>query len=253
LIRFTVFLLLTYNFLFSQNEKIINGKIVCDNIAISGIQITNLANEKSTLSDLDGKFAILAKPEDMLVFTSINYEYKRKFLEQDDFGINNLIINLIKKIVKLDEVLISKNKKFDAVELGILKKPAKEYSPAERRLKNACELKPDLLLSGLMGLSVPIEPIINAVSGRTKNLKNQLEIERKEILLAKIFNLYNDNYYLTKLKITPDLIKAFQYYASEDKQLIGYFKSKNKIKINFRIIELAQSFNKLQLIEELNK
>ena len=149
------------NFLFAQNEKIISGIIRCDRILISGIEITNLVSEKSTVSDQNGRFSIVAKAEDMLVFTSINYEYKRKFLEQTDIDSNNLIIDLTKKIEKLDEVIVEKNNKLDAVKLGILSKPAKEYSPAERRLNEA--------RAGI------VTPLINLISGRTKNLKNQLQ------------------------------------------------------------------------------
>lgn len=136
-----IYFLSFINFSFSQNEKIIYGKIICDNNAISGIQITNLVNEKSTTSAVDGKFAILAKPKDMLVFTSINYEYKRKFLENEDFNSNDLLIILTKKIEQLEEVTVFKSPKFDAFEMGILEKPAKEYTVAERRLKNAGEFK----------------------------------------------------------------------------------------------------------------
>jgi hypothetical protein len=239
-------LLFIIQFSFAQSEKLIFGKIICENNPVSGIQITNLVSEKSTVSNVDGIFSILAKAEDMLVFTSINYEYKRKFLEQNDIDSNNLIIYLTKKIEQLDEVLVSKFPKLDAVNLGILDKPAKEYSVAERRLKNAGELKPNLLMNGLLGFSVPIEPIINAISGRTKSLKSQLEIERNEMLLMKVANLYDDDYYTKKLKINSDLIKAFQYYAIYDFQFIADLKSKNKTKINFRLTELAQKFNKLQ-------
>lgn len=237
-------------FSFAQNDKLIYGKIICDNNPVSGIQITNLVNEKSAISNLEGIFYILAKAEDMLVFTSVNYDYKRKFLEQNDIVTNDLLIILTKKIELLDEVLVSKTPKLDAFEMGILAKPAKEYTPAERRLKNAGELKPNLLLTGLLGLSVPIEPIINAVSGRTKSFKSQLEIERNEMLLIKIKALYNEEYYIKKLKINQDLIKAFQYYAISDFKFVAVLKSKNKTKINFRIIELAQKFNKLQSNEK---
>lgn len=241
-----IYFLSFINFSFSQNEKIISGKIICDNNAISGIQITNLVNEKSTTSAVDGKFAILAKPEDMLVFTSINYEYKRKFLENEDFNSNDLLIILTKKIEQLEEVTVFKSPKFDAFEMGILEKPAKEYTVAERRLKNAGEFKPNI---GTL-MSLPIEPIINAISGRTKNLKNQLKIERNEILLAKVINLYNHEYYTKKLKINPDLIKAFQYYVIYDFQFLAVLKSKNKNKIDFKMVELASKFNSIQTIEK---
>ena len=234
------------NFLFAQTEKIISGTISCDKVLILGIEITNLVSEKSTVSDQNGRFSIVAKAEDMLVFTSINYEYKRKFLEQTDIDSNNLVINLTKKIEQLDQVIVEKNNQLDAVKLGILSKPAKEYTPAERRLKNAGELKPTALLTGLLGMSIPIEPIINAVSGHTKQMKNNLIVEHNELRLLKIKYLYNEDFYIQKLKIKSAAIKAFQYYAVDDKLLMDYLKLKNKSLIKLRMISLAIEFNNLQ-------
>lgn len=233
------------HFSFAQNEKLISGEIICDNNKISGIQITNLVSEKSTISNVDGQFSITVTANDMLVFTSINYQYKRMFIEQNDIDSNNFIIKLIKKIEQLDEVVVNKSLELDAVKLGILDKPAKEYTPAERRLKTAGDFKPIHLL-GLLGGSMQLDPIINAISGRTKKLKNLIEIERKEKLLLKIKALYNENYYHKKLKINADLLTAFQYYIVDDADFIATLKSKNKNKIGFKILELAQRFNQIQ-------
>ena len=247
-----IYLLLSFlvQLSFSQNEKLISGKIICDNNVVSNIQITNLVSEKSSVSDINGDFSIFAKAEDMLVFTSTNYDYKRKILEQEDIDFNNLVINLIKKIEQLDEVIVTKIPEIDVVKLRILSKPAKEYTPAERRLKTATSLDATANAGMMMGGAMSLDPFLNWLSGRTKKLKNQLEIERNEMLLMKIKALYKDVYYIKKLKINQDLINAFQYYAIYDALFVADLKSKNKIKINFRIIELAQKFNNLQTNEK---
>lgn len=235
---------------FAQNEKLISGKIICENSFVSNIQVTNLVSEKSTVSDTNGDFSIFAKAEDMLVFTSINYDYKRKILEQEDIDSNYFTVILTKKIERLDEVIVTKFKSLDAVSLRILEKPAKEYTPAERRLKTATSLDATANAGMMMGGAMSLDPFLNWLSGRTKKLKNQLEIERNEILLLKIKALYKDDYYIKKLRINQDLINAFQYYAIYDSQFVADLKSNNKTKINFRIIELAQKFNNLQINEK---
>ena len=232
---YLIFLFAIIQFSFAQSEKMISGKIICNNNVVPNIQITNLVNEKSAVSDIDGNFKIMAKADDMLVFTSLNYDYKRKFLEQLDIDSNNLIIILSKKAEQLDEVVVSKTKS-NPFDEGIYNKGVKTYTPAERRLNEA--------RSGM------ITPFINLISGRTKSLKNQLQIERNEKLLAKVSYLYEDDYYIQKLKIQQELIKAFQYYVIEDKKLIGYLKSKNKSLVKFRMVELAIEFNKIQSNEK---
>lgn len=230
--KFYIFILLICSqFSFAQSEKIIFGKIICDNKIVFGVQITNLVNEKSTISDGNGNFSILAKAEDMLVFTSQSYDYKRKFLEQLDIDSNNLIIVLTKKAEQLEEVIVSKAKT-NPFDEGIYDKNIKTYTPAERRLQEA--------KSGM------ITSLINLISGRTEKLKKQLQVERSEKRLEKISYLYENEFYTKKLKINPDLIKAFQYFVVDDKKLSGYLKVKNKSLIKFRMVELAQEFNKLQ-------
>ena len=216
----------------AQTEKLISGKIICNNNVVSNIAITNLVSEKSTVSDGNGNFSILAKAEDMLVFSSVNYEYKRFFLEQEDINKNNIVINLVKIIEQLDEVVVAKPSKTNPFDEGIYDKGVKTYTPAERRLNEA--------RAGI------VEPLINLLSGKTNSLKKQLQVERNEKNLARICYLYEDDYYILKLKIKQDLIKAFQYYVTDDKKLIGYLKSKNKALIKFRMVELAHEFNKIQ-------
>ena len=219
---------------FSQTEKVISGKVICQKIGVPNIQITNLVNEKSCVSDEFGNFSILAKPDDMLVLVAENYYYKRKILEIEDFNVDRIIINIDKKIEVLNEVFVSKKSTtspFDTQYSGV-----KSYTPAERRLKSA--------QSGI------IDGLLNAISGRTNQLKKQLAVERNEMLLEKIKYLYQDEYYVKKLKISQEQIAGFQYYVIYDFKLIAAVKAKNKTLINFRMIELAQEYNKLQVIKD---
>jgi hypothetical protein len=52
-------------------EKLLHGKIVVESGHIDGVTIVNLVNEKTTVSDGNGEFFILAKAEDLLVFSSV--------------------------------------------------------------------------------------------------------------------------------------------------------------------------------------
>lgn len=93
---------------FSQNEKLIQGRVLCDDSPLQGIEIVNLVNEKSTKSNIDGRFSILVKAEDMLVFVSEKYEYKRLLLGKEFLDKNDFTILLTRKTEQLDEVLITK-------------------------------------------------------------------------------------------------------------------------------------------------
>ncbi|MCY1217178.1 hypothetical protein D9M72_290800 [compost metagenome] len=145
---------------------------------------------------------------------------------------------MVPKTNQLDEVVITEYSNINAVDLGILSKPAKVYTPAERKLKTAT----DLNLSIGFGAIFSLDPIINAISGRTKNLKNQLKVERKELLIKRFQELYEDDYLINTLKIPSENVKGFQYYAIENAQFIKELNNKNKQMMNFLLGQLATKY-----------
>ena len=68
-------MILNSSIVFSQNEKSIAGKIIVDNTKKSGVRIINLVNQKEAISDVEGNFSILAKPDDLLVFSAEFLDY----------------------------------------------------------------------------------------------------------------------------------------------------------------------------------
>ena len=60
---YLILLLLNVLTVFSQKEKIIQGKIVVKDSKLEGIRVINLVNEKEAITDAHGSFSILAKPK----------------------------------------------------------------------------------------------------------------------------------------------------------------------------------------------
>lgn len=236
---FALFFLLLTGIVFSQSqEKLLHGKVLADGDYVQGINVVNLVNEKSAITDADGEFHILAKEDDLLVLSAINFEYKRKIIASEDLKAEIITIQMVPKTNQLDEVVITEYANINAVDLGILSKPAKVYTPAERKLKTAT----DLNLSIGFGAIFSLDPIINAISGRTKNLKNQLKVERKELLIKRFQELYEDDYLISTLKIPSENVKGFQYYAIENAQFIKELNNKNKQMMNFLLGQLATKY-----------
>lgn len=210
-------------------ETLLHGKIVVESGNVSGVNIVNLVNEKSTISDSNGDFFILAKAEDLLVFSSINLEYHRRIIEDEDLKLNPVIIKMTSKITQLEEVIINKYPQINAVSMGIAARGIKKYTPAERRLHTAN--------------STPVDALLNYFSGRTAILKKELEVEKKERLLSLFASLFEDDFFTKKLKIPANYIKGFQYYCIEDTIIAAALKTKNKTKIEFILIPIAKKYS----------
>ena len=217
-------------------EKLLHGKIMVESGNVGGVTIINLVNEKTAISDGNGEFFILAKAEDLLVFSSVNLEYYRRIIDDEDFKVEVLTIKMTAIITELEEVIVNKHPEINAVSLGISLKGIKQYTPAERKLATASSAK--LNPQGL-------DPLINAISGRTKMLKKELEVEKKERLLAYIGALFDDEYYRETLKIPANYIKGFQYYCVEEEEFAKSLRSKNKAMIKLLIVTLAEKYNKI--------
>ena len=110
-IKFVIFFLfLIVHVSFSQSETVYKGKILCNNFPIENIEIINLNSEKSTFSNSAGEFSIAAKAEDIVVFASKLYEYKRISVLTEYLNNLSQTISLIKKPEELNEVIITKMK-----------------------------------------------------------------------------------------------------------------------------------------------
>lgn len=235
--------LIFFQFSFAQ-EKIIHGRISANGNNVEGINIVNLVNEKSAVSDAKGEFYILAKAEDLLVLSSINFEYKRKIISEEDLKLKTIEIPMVPKVGQIDEVVITKYRNINAVDLGILSKPAKVYTPAERRLKTASSY--DLTVG--TSNSVSFDAILNSISGRTSMLKKELEVERKQFAIASLDQYYEDVYFTENLKIPSLNVSGFKYFAVENRDLITAIKAKNKTLSDLILIQLAEKY--LELLKD---
>jgi hypothetical protein len=208
-----------------RNEKLLQGIIAADDALLSGIDVVNLGNEKVTVTNSKGEFSILAKADDILVFSSKSLEMRRVLIDEDDLKSGTITVNMYPKINELDEVIVKKS----PIEGVSIIPGQKQYTPAERKLRTAT--------TGI--LDVPI----NWMSGRTAMLKKEVVVERKERLLDKVGILYEDKYYIETLKIPEIYIDDFQRYIIEDKEFTAALKVKNRTMMLFLISKLAVNYN----------
>lgn len=242
-------LLLMSHFVFPQNEKLISGKIIVKDATVEGVRVINLISEKEVQTNSKGEFAIYANVDDLLVFSAVHLDYMRKIIEAEDFE-KIMIIEMTSKINELDEVEVQDFSDINAVNLGILSKPAKAYTPAERRLKTATSLDPAANVGTMMGGSISLDPLMNWISGRTKMLKRELEVEKREILLSKVNSLYEEDFFIETMKIDKEYIEAFKYYIVHDASFASAINLKNKALATFTMGRLANEFNDLRKDEK---
>lgn len=235
-----LFLLCQISFGQTLDEKLLQGKIRVDSAGVIGINVLNLTNGKITQTNSSGAFFILAKANDILVFTAVNLKKVKKTISFYDFELGMLSINMEPKTTELKEVIINKNQ-INALSLGVVTKDPVKYSPAERRLRTAGDFKPVQLLN-LLGGAMPLDPLINKINGRTKRLKKLVVLEKKENYIKLISELYNQEYFTVQLEIASDYVNGFKYFIVENENFLKVLESKNEERTSFYMVALAQEY-----------
>ena len=147
-----------------------------------------------------------------------------------------------KKTYQLKEVTINKSSEINAVSLGIIPKAIKRKTQVERQLYTAGDFKPIHLL-GLLAGSMEVDPILNAINGRTKKLKNLILIESKETNI-KFFNDNHREYILRTLKIPEEELSKFCYFLVDQKEVQEIINSKDDLKIKFFLCDQLVGYKK---------
>ncbi|MEN2401582.1 carboxypeptidase-like regulatory domain-containing protein [Flavobacterium sp. MC2016-06] len=225
-----ILLLLFVQISFAQKtvSKEILGQVSEQSTSVEGVNIINNNTQVATVSDADGKFAIVVKEGDVLVFSAVNLDPVKRRITAEDLETTLLIIKMSAKEVQLKEVVVNENANINAENLGIISYGQKKYTPAERKVYTAT--------------STSVDKLLNGISGRTKMLKKEVNVEKKEMLFRKLEYLFEEDYYTNRLKIPLDYIKGFQLYCVDDAEFAVSLDTKNKTMSMFLITELARKY-----------
>lgn len=237
----------------------ISGKVESDK-NVEGIHVINKTAQIFTVTDSQGQFKINAKLNDTITFTSIQHKPQNIIVDKQMFTFRVCKIKLEEAINELKEVVIGKiltgnllddinsikdDPPINFFDVGIPGYTGKIATQSERRLSEAGEFKPKMLL-GLLGGGVPLNPILNGISGRTKMLKKRVEIETREALMQRIkARLLKD--FLISNPLEEDQIMDFFYFCADDENFIKYCKDQT----DFNILTFLR-MKHVQYIENIN-
>lgn len=211
----------------------ISGKVFVDDTNIEGIHVINKTANKFTITNSLGDFTIPAKLNDTIIFSSIVHKPKEMIVDQQIMQTKRLSVYLTELVNELDEVVVGKVLTGDLLsdidnsdairdinfyDLGIPGYTGKPLTQSERRLKEAT--------TG--GGIIPLNPIINAITGRTKKLKKIIEIERTETCLESIKSEFSKTFFET-YELEDQYRTEFFIFCSEDEDFSRICQIKNGI------------------------
>lgn len=216
-------------FLMGQTVDI-HGRIIA-NDDVEGIHILNNTSLTFTISNNKGQFTIPVKLNDTLAISGVSYVLKKVVVRQDMIQSQSLTIYLSEKVNILDEVVVGKiltgdlssdlansgiKRGINFFDLGIPGYAGKPKTQSERRLYTAGDFKPIHLLS-LLGGSLEVDPILNAISGRTKLLKHRIHLENKDKCIARTKSNLSQILF-TAFSLEERYRNEFFYFCADNEQ-----------------------------------
>lgn len=231
-----IVLFLISTFSFSQSkEKLIKGRITSGPVTVENVEVINVANQKVVMTNAKGEFEIWAKTNDLLLFSNSNYEDSRKRLWESEYKAGKIEIKIVPIVTQLEEVVVTQTD-----EIGNEYKAAKRYTPAERKLETGATM-----VRQIQGIGISNDAIINAISGKTKMMKKEVAVEKKEAALIRIEELFDDEYFTDQLKIQKDYVDGFKYYVVNDEEFLNTLKSENKRALDKIFFHLAAEYKEV--------
>ena len=254
--KFFIFSTFFLTSLIGYSQNIIaelTGTVTDQNTTISDILVVNLNSKKSIITDDKGAFTIEVKLQDTLQFSAINYQTKKILIVEEFLVSKKVQIDLDKKIVDLEEIVILPNNLTGQIDLDLdrinsdpintfdyLRLPItniKSKTKNERLLFEADDGK--MIQFYGIAASVNVTKLMNTISGRTKKLKTHVLLDKHMEFENNVDKLFSKKVLSEELKIPLTKITNFLDFCINQPdfpelsepinalQVFTYFKSKS--------------------------
>ncbi|SMC32174.1 carboxypeptidase-like regulatory domain-containing protein [Cellulophaga tyrosinoxydans] len=215
-------------------SKELKGKVSSADGDVAATHVLNISTQKAAITDIEGYFTISAQLNDTLVFSAIQYQRKEIVVTTAILASKSIFVSLDPAVNQLNEVVVmpynlsgdlSRDMQSQpvlvAATLGLPNSYVKKKTQSERLLIEAT--------TG--GAGIPLNPIINAITGRTKMLKENYKRDIKYERTERVRNFYSDSIYTSQLKIPTLKIDDFMYFCEVDPEFSKIVDTHDKIKI----------------------
>lgn len=215
----------------------LEGRVYSNSGDVAATHVLNMTIERATITDENGFFSIQASVGDSIVFSAIQFKRKEIVVSSQMLESKMLSIPLEEALTELEEVVVMPYNLTGDVSrdmgriqtgpivttstLGLPNAYAWVPTKAERELFEAT--------SG--GGLIPLNPILNAISGRTKMLKKRLARNRKYARTQRVRDMYADSLFRIEFKIPEEKIADFMYFCEVDSTFQSTVDTHDRLKI----------------------
>ncbi len=213
---------------FAQKKNVL-GKVIAKTRDLEGIYIKNISLNTSASTQKGGYFSIEANPNDTLIFSAVHLIGREKVLTYADMNKSLVFVPMEYADNILEELVIDRTVTTESLGLG----GARKLTPAQRRLHRA---------TSSSGGIIPVDLIVNAISGRTKMLKKAVELEEEYLFVNQLLDKFPVDFYTNRLKIPEQYHMAFGYFLAQDPIIVTSYQTVDNTQLNLMYTEKATEF-----------
>ncbi|WP_339715668.1 carboxypeptidase-like regulatory domain-containing protein [uncultured Kriegella sp.] len=215
----------------------VEGRVYSKDGDVAATHVLNTTSKKAAITDSNGFFSITALLNDTLVFSAVQYKRRSIVVTAEILDSKFLQVPLEDALTQLDEVIVMPYNLTGDMAADLKRmEPGLIVSSSTLDLPNAdvevisqSERKVHEATTG--GGIIPLFPIINGISGRTKMLKGHVKRDKKYERTQRVREFYADSLFTTALKIPEAKIPDFMYFCEVDSVFQRIVDSHDQIKI----------------------
>ncbi|EAR00724.1 hypothetical protein FB2170_16606 [Maribacter sp. HTCC2170] len=217
--------------------KQIEGRVYSKNEDVAATHVLNITADKASITDLNGFFSITAKLNDTLVFSAIQFKRKIVVISNEVLKSKLLYVPLEDAVNELDEVIVMPYNLTGDMSTDLSRAEIEPVVTASTLgLPNAYVVPPTqaerkLYEATTGGGILPLNPILNGISGRTKMLKERVARNEKYERTQRVRAFYPDSLYRIEFKIPEVNIDDFMYFCEVDTAFQVVVDSHDRFKI----------------------
>lgn len=247
------FLLLTFIAVKGQgfHTKKLKGRLLHPTISVEGVHVINKTSGKNTITNKTGDFQTVVSLNDTIVFSAVQFKLHTLIVTTTLLETLKVQITMEERVNELDEVIVRNHnlsgdpamdvknatpeRTINFYDVGIPGYKGAPPTQSERRLIEATTG------AGLL----PLNPILNGISGRTKMLKQRIALEKKdklaELMSLKFEQILIDAYHLRK----GDSYEFF-LFAADDPDFEKTCRATNDVERLEFLIDRVKAYLKLK-------
>ena len=230
-------------------SKDLEGRVYSADGDVAATHVLNLTTQRATITDMNGFFTIAVRLNDTLEFSAVQYKKKIIIVSTSILESKLISIGLDDALNELDEVTVTPyNLSGDIIKdlqaltldpvvtastLGLPNAYVRIPTQAERELQGATA-------NPLMSF----DPLINAITGRTKMLKERVARNKLYDRTERVRDFFPDSVYQQELRIPHEKIDDFLYFCEVDATFQHIVDTHDQIQLWEYLLQRSISYRK---------